>query len=296
MAFILGLYQKLINEIAKFRVRHAKVFLSFFSFRGSAISKALRFFLETYDWKFLMPLMAGAALSLAAFAAAAPPLIEARPLEFHSLIFGFVLASLFPLLKEMKKNFRVIALLLISFAAHFLFFYLTGSLAGEEEPRAGGLPPSSFFWFAPAGFLAALAMIVPGLSGSYLLILMGLYRPFLEALNRWDFAAIACFAFGGVFGIFLMARWIKRLLESFFHESLAVIAGLILGSLYAVWPFPGESPFSVFSFWLFFGPEQKIFFLWFGGAFAFILALGAAPGIFRKKPLLKSRSASHEPL
>ena len=272
MAFILGLYRELIDEIAKIRAGHITLLPIFFR-RGADSSP----FPKLYNWSFLLPLAAGAALSLAAFAAAAPALIEANPLEFRSLIFGFVLASLFAPLKEMEKSFKTVSLLLASAAAHFSLFYFVGGIA---EEGAAAAPPAAFLlWSAPAGLLAALALIIPGVSGAYLLILLGLYHPLLEAIRGFDLAALSLFAFGGIFGIVFAARGISRLLRLFFHEAMALICGLILGSLCAVWPFPGKSPLALLSF----GPEQQSFFIWFGGAFALVLALTAARGL-KKKP------------
>ena len=222
MAFVLGIYQKLIGEISKFQAGHARelfflpmlLFKLFFKTRRAAAKRGLARLGGIYEAGFWLPLLGGAALSLTMFAAFIPPLAKAHPLEFSSLVFGLVLASLAAPLKEMKKQAKTAFLFLASAAGAFLLFCWTGSfMEGDEALRLGG---PLWIWLAPAGFLAAMAMMIPGLSGAYLLILLGLYHPMLEALRSLDPAALILFALGGIFGAAWMARWINALLKAFF--------------------------------------------------------------------------------
>ena len=246
LAFLLGIYKQLIGEISKF---HAWDLRSF---------KALS---RKYDWPFLGPLLIGALFSLILFVFTAPPLIQAFQLEFYSLVFGFVLASLYSPFREMDKNLKTLIFSALSGSLSFVFFYLAEI---QSLPREGAV----FLWMFPAGIVVAAALLIPGLSGSYLLVLMGLYHDTLRALRDFDLPALSLFVTGALTGIFLTARRMKFLLDRFFSETLSISTGLILGSLWALRPFPGEGGFFSSVPW-----EGVAFLIWFSLSFSLTLFL-----------------------
>lgn len=248
MAFVMGIYEKLIFEISKLKARHFKIFVSRLSLKKSALRQSALFFAGTWDWAFLIPLIGGLAFSAILFVAFAPGFIERYALPFYSLVFGLALASVFKPFKEMKKTLKALALLVLSFALNLLVFSLGGGLFS----LAGGLSP----WiFLPAGFLVSMALIVPGISGSYLLAVFGLYEKTLLSLKEGNLAIISCFFIGAAMGLFSTAKAIHYAFKNYFNEAMAIIIGLILASLYAIYPLPKESLADILDF----NPQKKIF-------------------------------------
>ena len=248
MAFILGIYEKLIGEISKAQTKHLKSLFLCLSFRRKQILQNALFLWNTWDWAFLAPLLFGVVFSGVLFVIFAPPVIDQHPLPFYSVIFGLVVASLFKPFKEMKKTAKSLFLLLLSFAANILLF----SFGQNLYLFSGELLPLTFL---PVGFLISIALIVPGLSGSYILLILGLYEKTLLAFRQGDLFVIGCFLMGLIIGVFSMAKLIQYLIQNYFNETMAIILGLILGSLYAVYPLPKESWEDILSFDI----QKKIF-------------------------------------
>ena len=128
--------------------------------------------------------------------------------------------------------------------------------------------------FIPVGFLIAMALIVPGISGSYLLLIFGLYEKTLLALKQLNVLVIVFFALGVFLGFIATAKWIQKMLKRYWNQSLAVILGLMAGSLYAVYPLNDEDlERGMFSNPLFWSRDQIEFvvFAFLGCFFAFSL-------------------------
>lgn len=249
MAFILGIYKKLIDEISKFHI------LDF---------KSPKKFFQKYDWRFLIPLLAGSISALILFVVLAPPLIASFQFEFYSLIFGFILASLYLPLKEIEKNLKTLILFVCFIVLSFCGFYFTEIISFSREQV-------SLFWIFPAGALVALALVVPGLSGSYLLILLGLYHYILTAFRDLNITIISVFTIGAFMGLISMARGMKFFLHRFPSETLSVILGLIVGSLYILWPFSEATGGVTF---LSSSLSDKVsFLLWFSLSFCLTLSI-----------------------
>ena len=251
MAFILGLYGKIIDELVKFNLQQVKYLLNLFTIKKEKLFKNFSLLISPYDWFFILPLIAGSIFAVVAFIFIAPPFIEKYSLEFYSLVFGLIVVSLYSPFKEMKKNGRTFTLLILSFSINFLCFYLfkESTIVQKELPS---------FLFLPTGFLVAGTLIIPGISGSYLLILLGLYQTTLENFRDFNIPAIIFFLLGIVAGLVIMVRFIKIGLKKYFNESLAIILGLILGSLYGLWFFLEQS----FGNQLHFETEIKLFVLY----------------------------------
>jgi len=149
-------------------------------------------------------------------------------LEFYSLIFGSILVSLLPLFLKIQKNFKTYLFLICSFAMNFWFFYLLkDSFISAQDIDS--------YMLLPAGFVAAIALVVPGVSGSYILILFELYETLLMGLKNMNMLLIWYFLIGLVLGLVVMVNMMKWVLKQYFNETVATIIGLILGSLYGLW-------------------------------------------------------------
>ena len=201
--------------------------------------------LKPLDFGFWIPLLLGAAVSVFAFSFLAVFVIQEAPRLFKALVFCLILGSLYFPLKNIRKSAGNI---LAAFAAAFLtaaaFYFFPGGGAGfgfgdSAGGSSGGSSENSavrpFFssalWFFPAGLMAGPALVLPGLSGAYILILSGFYEAVLEAVKGLSMAPLFFFAAGAAGGGILTARLMNRLLNRHFEKTSAVIVGLIAGSL-----------------------------------------------------------------
>lgn len=263
IAFIMGIYEKLIEEISKLKVRDIKRLTSLIFRNTKQIKKSALILKETWDWGFLIPLFFGVGCSMTLFVVFAAPIIDQYSLPFYSLIFGFVLASVFKPLKDMKKTTKTLSLMGLSFVINFFLFAF---MEENALTLTGDLNP---LFMLPIGFFISMALIVPGISGSYLLLVLGLYEKTLLNLREGNFLIICYFLIGATLGVIFTARWIRYLIKNHFHETIALILGLILGSLYAIYPLPKESFADLFTF----DEQKRIFLVCFVISFLFLIGL-----------------------
>jgi len=184
-------------------------------------------------WDAVIPLGIGMLLALVVAARIVAPLVEQYPQAARALFAGLILVSL-------RVPYRMVAggwrghEWALAVAAAVLAFWLTGMPAPAGE---GGAPPLWLVGLAAA--VAISALVLPGLSGSFLLLLFGLYVPTLEALNRLDFAYIGTFILGAVLGLAGFVQVLRWLLARHRRITLALMTGLMAGSLRALWPWQG---------------------------------------------------------
>lgn len=216
IAFICGIYDRLINGIKAFDL--------------AALRLALRF-----DWAALnrkLPLLffvcLGTGLLTAVFSLSGllTRLFISHPVELWSFFFGLVLGSIV-LLAHDTWRWRTIDW--IAFALAGIATYLLVGLPVVQTPP--GLP-----YIFLAGAIAICAMILPGISGSYLLVIMGKYHEVLEAVSHRDFLTLAVFVAGIATGILSFVRIVSWLLHRFRHITLIALTGIMAGALRTVWP------------------------------------------------------------
>ena len=236
MAVFLNIYSKLLEEISSVHFK-------------SIFSKSLY---KKHDWQFLALISLGILASLLIFLVLAPGLIEKYNLEFYGLVFGFTLSSLLPLFKKIPFKFSSAGLILL---AGFISFFLISFTQGQDIFSFDRLGFTSMLL---AGFITSVACILPGLSGSYILVLLGLYEPLLLAFKQFEAAKITGFTLAFCITLLSMSHIMRFLLKKFPKASLSLIFGLILGTLPSIVPafdesvqgFAQESPayFLFFSF------------------------------------------------
>ena len=231
LAFIMGIYEKLIEEISAFKMSHIKSAFLCLSFDKNRIRTYFLTLKETWDWAFLFPLLIGMILSIVLFIRFAGDWIQTYSLIFYSFILGLILASLIPSFQKMRKSLHTFLFFMLSFSLNLAFFTM--------DTEVLNLQPSPLI-FAPIGFLAAMTLIIPGISGSYLLLVLGLYETTLLALKSLDHLIISFFLMGVILGFILTAKAIKKVLTRHWDRSLAIILGLILGSVYSIYPLKNE--------------------------------------------------------
>ncbi len=223
MALIVGVYKALIDAIGE--AFSAVLTLARGRFRdGFAQLRAL-------EWGLLLPLAAGIFTAIGIGSLFVPELLEAYPVQCRALFFGLVAASLVVPWRE-RKTRRTWHLAVAAVAA-VLAFVLVGL------PRSGDAADPGFFRIATTAAVAINAMILPGVSGAFLLEVLGLYRTTLEALRSLDVAYVATFALGAGLGLGLAAKGLSWLLDRYHDLTMAVLVGLLAGSLRALWPWVG---------------------------------------------------------
>lgn len=228
VALIVGLYDKLIGG-AGHMVSGIKRYVTDVP-RGRGPERAREQF-RLVDWSVLVPALIGMALFLVGAAVVLAPLVEAYPQYAYAIFFGLVLACLWIPYTGSGKPWRPWHYLVaLAFAA--AAFGVTG-LPGANLPTH---PVVVFF----AAAVAICALVLPGLSGSFILLTMGLYEPTISAVGDMDFVYLGVFALGALTGLSLFVKLLQFLLENFHHITLVVLTGLMAGSLRALWPWQDE--------------------------------------------------------
>jgi len=216
IALILGIYEELINAIRS---------LNFKFLRLMALLK-VREALSSVSWYFLLPIGLGILLATFSLAKALSWLLDSYPVIVWSFFFGLILSSVF-IVSRVVKEWRVPTITAIGLgtvAAYFLFGLIPV-----------GTPDAPWFIFL-SGFIAICAMILPGISGAYILVLLGKYHYILEAINNRDFLILFILIAGALVGLLSFVRVIDWFLKRYHDLTMAILIGLMLGSLRKIWP------------------------------------------------------------
>jgi len=169
----------------------------------------------------------GIGISIASLASLIKWLLIEHPILVWSFFFGLVLASVFFVGKQIKKwSTPVVIILIIGIV---LGYYIT-----TIPVVANGGESGLFLFFA--GALAICAMILPGISGGFILLLLGAYRPVIEAIDERDFKTLLIVGAGAIVGLLSFSRLLKWLFDRYKNLTLAILTGFIIGSLNKIWP------------------------------------------------------------
>lgn len=216
IAFISGIYEELITSINNIDLSLIKVLRR----------KGFKTFWKTLNGNFLLSLFLGIFISVFSLAKLISWLMVNQPILLWSFFFGLVFASVIFVAKEIKRwNLGTI----IAFIFGALVAYYITTLPPAENTA------STPFLFL-SGALAVCAMILPGISGAFILVLLGSYKTILDAVHERDLYTIATVAFGAVFGLLSFARLLKWMFANYKNSTLALLTGFILGSLNKIWP------------------------------------------------------------
>ena len=217
IAFISGIYEELLNSISSFNFSLINVFKNE-GFKSVWIK---------VNGNFLVSLFVGILISVLSLAKLIESMLENHPIVIWSFFFGLVLASIIYIGKQITKWTKGSFLCLILGA--ILAFYIT-----TLNPMVSA-NSSPWFLFL-VGMIAICAMILPGISGSFILVLLGAYKPVLNALNTKDFVSIIIFLVGAILGLLSFSRILKCLFSTYKNYTLATLTGFIIGSLNKIWP------------------------------------------------------------
>lgn len=216
IAFISGIYEELITAINNVNT----------SLLRTLKSKGLAAAWRQLNGNFLLALVIGMGISLLSLAKGIEWLLHHEPILLWSFFFGLVLASILFIGKQITK--WSISTLVALISATFLAYYIS------TLPTMG-TNTSGWFLFI-AGALAICAMILPGISGAFILVLLGAYGPVLQAINDKDIKTIAIIGSGAIVGLLSFSKLLKWLFSRYRNLTLAVLTGFVLGSLNKIWP------------------------------------------------------------
>ncbi|WP_302586553.1 DUF368 domain-containing protein [Paraprevotella clara] len=216
IAFIAGIYDELINSIKSINMHSLKLL---FTGKIAAFWKAV-------NGNFLFALLLGIAISVFSLAKLITYLLLNEPVLVWSFFFGLVLASTWFVTKDIKGwNWKTVAGFV---GGAVIAYYITVATPAETS--------TNLMFIFLCGAIAICAMILPGISGSFILVLLGKYFYVMEAVKTLDLVVLGVFAFGAALGITSFYRVLSYALKNFRNITLSVLSGFMLGSLNKVWP------------------------------------------------------------
>ncbi len=216
IAFISGIYEELITSINGIRPALFKVLRT----------QGFPAFWKQLNGSFLLAVLSGIAISVLSLARGISWLLTHQPILLWSFFFGLVLASVFYVARDISKwSLAVIAMGIVGAAAA----YAVVSLPVSQSQ--GSLP-----YLFLSGALAICAMILPGISGAFILVLLGSYKTVLDAVHERELQVIAIVGAGAIVGLLSFARLLKWMFSKFKDATLALLTGFIIGSLPKIWP------------------------------------------------------------
>lgn len=219
LAFILGIYSRLLAAISAVNMTAVNLLLH------GRFAQVWRH----VDGTFLLCLLTGILLSVFSLANVIGYLLEYRPVPLWAFFNGLILASLPVLLRSVRWS----ALRLTLCGAGVLFAVAIGMLAPVQ------LNPAPYMFFL-AGALAICAMILPGISGAFILLILGMYGPVMLAVTELQLGIILLFASGCLVGLLSFSKLLNWLLQHLHDATLALLIGVVIGALYRIWPWQHE--------------------------------------------------------
>jgi putative membrane protein len=221
IALITGVFERVINAIKSF---DGKAFSLFFKWR-------IRELFEHVDFYFLVALGSGMIISIVSLARIFKFLFASYPILIWAFFFGLILASVYYVGKTIGKwNSAVVVFFIVGAIIAILISFMNPATQNE-----------SFFYLFICGIVAVCSMILPGLSGSFVLILLGNYElVMIDAVNEGNISVLGPVILGGIVGIISLSHILSWVYKKFKDHTIAILTGFILGSLSILWPWKNE--------------------------------------------------------
>ena len=220
VAFITGIYERLIGEIKAFDL----------SALSLLFKRKWKLFFNIIDIKFLSALSLGIVFSVFTLAKVIQWLFGLYKLETFGFFFGLIVASVIVVAKQIQKtNFAVV-----------FTFVLGVSIAVSMAFISPATPNPNILFLFFCGVIAACSMILPGLSGSYVLLLLGNYFLILEAISSLNFFILLPLGLGVVVGLISFSKFLAHLFAHWKNLTIASLSGFVTGSLLVIWPWKKE--------------------------------------------------------
>jgi putative membrane protein len=228
VALVLGIYRRLVASIKA---------------GSSGLGALVRFdpasirrHATAVEWRLVIPLIVGIGLAVLLLAGIIERQRDDRPVQMAALFLGLVGGSIVVAwrLLERRDGLRLAILAAVGVGV----FVVLGLREGTSEDAVGQLANPAMWAFFAAGAIAIWAMILPGISGSFILVILGMYGPVLSAVNAREFGVLGVFVAGTVIGLALFSQVLHWLLATHYDSVMAGLIGLMLGSLRVLWPWP----------------------------------------------------------
>jgi putative membrane protein len=216
IAFVTGIYTRLIDALKTLHPLSLKLWYQ----------ESFAVFWRAIDGRFLLTLFSGIIVSVLSLAKVIHYLIDVYPIPVWSFFFGLVLASILYLIRQVAiwRTPQVIAIVVGTAIA------LTISILRPAQL------PETWWMMMFSGFIAICAMILPGISGSFILLLMGMYGVFIKALSDVNLVFLASFGVGCIIGLIAFSHVLSYLLQRYYSVMIALLTGFLVGSLNVLWP------------------------------------------------------------
>ncbi len=216
IAFITGIYKELIDSIKSVNLHSIKLLLT----------GKLKEFWSAVNGNFLLAVVIGIGISVLSLAKGLEYLLNHHPILIWSFFFGLIVASAIYVGKDISS--WKIGTILSMIAGIVIAYFITTITPAEAH--------SSYLFVFLSGSIAICAMILPGISGSFILVLLGMYKFILGAISSFNLPVIGTFLIGAAIGIVLFSNLLSWLLKRFYNLTIALLAGFMIGSLNKVWP------------------------------------------------------------
>ncbi|MGQ8337895.1 DUF368 domain-containing protein [Sunxiuqinia sp. A32] len=216
IAFITGIYQELIDSIKSINLSSLKLLFS----------GKLKAFWQAVNGNFLLALVFGIGISVLSLAKGLKYLLDHQPILIWSFFFGLIIASAIYVARDIKKwKIGTFISLLVGASIAYAITIIT-----PAEAHTG------YGFVFLSGSIAICAMILPGISGSFILVLLGMYKFILGAISAFNLPVIGVFLAGAAIGIVIFSNILSWLLKRYYDLTIALLSGFMIGSLNKVWP------------------------------------------------------------
>lgn len=216
IAFISGIYEELISTLSQFKI----------SLVSELKNKGIKAVWNTVDGNFLLAVFLGIASSIIILSELVIWLLDVEPILIWAFFFGLVLASILYIFKKIER-LNAVALIVLLLGVFIAYQITKLEILNSSE---------SYPYLFLSGAIAICAMILPGISGAFILVIMGVYSTILQAINDKDFLKIGVFGLGALVGIIYFSKILKWLFAKYKDLTLALLTGFMAGAMVKIWP------------------------------------------------------------
>ena len=217
IALLLGIYEELISTISGLN----------FSLITKLKNNGFKSFWESLNGNFLITLVLGIGISLILFVKISANLLTSHPLYVWSFFLGLILATVYVIYK-LIESWNLVNIISTLLMIAFSIILTSDSLNISDD--------TNLFYILICGIIASSAMILPGISGSLILVILGVYKILVEALDNLDVKIISSFLVGAVIGVISFSKILKWLFNNYKSLAYSIMLGLVIGSIEKIWP------------------------------------------------------------
>ena len=217
IALLFGIYEELISTISGLN----------FSLITKLKNNGFKSFWESLNGNFLITLVLGIVISLILFVKISASLLTSHPLYVWSFFLGLILATVYVIYK-LIESWNLVNIISTLLMIAFSIILTSDSLNISDD--------TNLFYILICGIIASSAMILPGISGSLILVILGVYKILVEALDNLDVKIISSFIVGAVIGVISFSKILKWLFNNYKSLAYSIMLGLVIGSIEKIWP------------------------------------------------------------